>query len=130
MPQNSIMGAKTLIIDDTKEVRIQIRQCLESIDEIEIIGEAEDGFQGMDMILKEDPELIILDNKMPKMTGTELMTKLKAYGIELKCILTAEHYENMDEQYDAMKDLGVSDIIYKPVDGDVLARLAKKAIKG
>lgn len=124
------MGAKTLIIDDTKEVRIQIRQCLESIDEIEIIGEAEDGFQGMDMILKEDPELIILDNKMPKMTGTELMTKLKAYGIELKCILTAEHYENMDEQYDAMKDLGVSDIIYKPVDGDVLARLAKKAIKG
>lgn len=123
------MKVKAIIIDDSEVVRNQIKECLESIDNIDVIGEAEDGFKGLEMILALDPTLIILDQQMPKMTGGELLSKLKKYAIEIDTIVSSENVANMEDQYERMKDLGVADVIVKPIDNTVLKRLVIKCLE-
>lgn len=68
---------KILIVDDEKEIRELVRETV-MIDDFEIL-EADTGDTAYDMILKEPPDLIILDVKMPgKMDGVSLTQKIKA----------------------------------------------------
>jgi two-component system LytT family response regulator len=62
-----------LIIDDEKPARDLIRNFLESYDQIRVIGEADNGFEGCRMIIDKKPDLVFLDVKMPKLSGFELL---------------------------------------------------------
>ena len=62
-----------LIIDDEAPARYLIRRFLESYPEIEIVGEADNGFAAMKLIREHTPQLIFLDVQMPKLTGFEML---------------------------------------------------------
>lgn len=64
---------KALIIDDEKPARDLIRNFLERYDQIDVIGEAENGFDGCRMINDKKPDLVFLDVQMPKLSGIELL---------------------------------------------------------
>lgn len=67
------MKIKTLLIDDEELARALVKKFLESETEFEIIGEAEDGFEGIKLINSLKPDLIFLDIQMPKLTGIEML---------------------------------------------------------
>jgi two-component system LytT family response regulator len=60
---------RTLIVDDEGPARVRLRRLLAEIDAIEIIGEAEDGLQAVEMIEAEKPDLVLLDIQMPGLDG-------------------------------------------------------------
>ncbi|MDR1021981.1 MAG: LytTR family transcriptional regulator DNA-binding domain-containing protein [Prevotellaceae bacterium] len=62
-----------LIIDDEAPARDVIRHYLKSYPEVEIIGEADNGFDAMKSIKEKAPQLIFLDVQMPKLTGLEML---------------------------------------------------------
>ena len=64
--------AKILVVDDDQSVRFLTRQCLES--EGMIIVEASNGFEAIDMFVRERPDLVFLDVEMPGMTGWRLVS--------------------------------------------------------
>jgi two-component system LytT family response regulator len=64
---------KTLIVDDEKPARDLIKNFLTEYDRINIIGEADNGFDGCRMINQEKPDLVFLDIQMPKLNGFELL---------------------------------------------------------
>ncbi len=64
---------RTLIIDDEHLAREIIRGYLNNDDEIEIIGECDNGFEGYKLINELKPDLIFLDVMMPKLTGFEML---------------------------------------------------------
>lgn len=64
---------KTLIIDDEKLARSLLKSFLGEIPHIEIIGEAENGFEGLKKINELKPDLIFLDIQMPKLNGFEML---------------------------------------------------------
>lgn len=64
---------RVLIIDDEQPARDLIKHFLGSHSEIEIIGEAENGFSAIKMIKELNPQLIFLDIQMPKLTGFEML---------------------------------------------------------
>jgi two-component system LytT family response regulator len=64
---------KALIIDDEQLARQLIRNYLKSFAEIEIIGECENGFEGVRNIAELKPDLIFLDIQMPKLNGFEML---------------------------------------------------------
>ena len=63
----------TIIIDDEAPARDLIRHFLQAYTEIEIAGEADNGFAAMKLIRELNPQLIFLDVHMPKLTGFEML---------------------------------------------------------
>ena len=64
---------KVLIIDDEAPARELIRHYLQAYSQISIVGEADNGFEGMKLIRELNPALIFLDVQMPKLSGFEML---------------------------------------------------------
>ena len=84
---------QVVIVDDHVMVREGIKQLLEMDGDIKIIGEAGDGEEGIKIIEKTDPDVILLDVNMPKMNGLEMLQKLKETGIPRKVLILTIHNE-------------------------------------
>jgi len=69
---------KIIIIDDELPARELIRHYLQGYSDIEIVGEADNGFTAMKIIREQDPQLIFLDVQMPKLTGFEMLELMDA----------------------------------------------------
>ena len=59
------MILKALIIDDDAGMRSVLRKIINSIDEVECIGEAEDGAKGVRLCLELKPDIVFIDVEMP-----------------------------------------------------------------
>jgi CheY-like chemotaxis protein len=59
--------AKILVVDDDQNVRFLTRQCLEAEDML--VVEASNGFEAIDIFVRERPDLVFLDVEMPGITG-------------------------------------------------------------
>lgn len=77
--------------DDHFLVRDGIRALLESEDNLEVIGEASNGKEAIEMVKQTHPDLLIIDIRMPKMNGIEAVEELKKQGNPVKCIILSMH---------------------------------------
>ena len=66
------MATRTLIADDHRTVRDGVRSILAADRDFDIVGEAEDGLQALALARSLRPDLIVLDNSMPGMTGIDV----------------------------------------------------------
>lgn len=70
------MSIKTLIIDDEELARALVKKYLETEEDFVVVGEAADGFEAIKQIQALQPQLLILDIQMPKITGLEMLQVL------------------------------------------------------
>ena len=68
---------KVILIDDEAPARDLLRHYLQTCSDIEITGEADNGFTAMKLIREQMPQLIFLDVQMPKLTGFEMLELLE-----------------------------------------------------
>ena len=68
---------KILMADDHPVVRAGIRGMLETQDEFQVIAEAENGREAFEQIGKLEPDVVLMDLRMPEMDGVEAITKIK-----------------------------------------------------
>jgi len=73
-----------VIVDDAKMIRDRIKESFESIKNIEIVGEANNGIDGLDIINKTNPDFVLLDFRMPGLNGIEVIKKLKENNCKAK----------------------------------------------
>ncbi len=86
MSQTSIV-----LVDDHSLVRDGIRALLESEKDLKVIGEGADGQEAITLVQDLKPELLVIDIRMPKMTGIEAVEKLSAMQPDVKCIILSMH---------------------------------------
>lgn len=67
---------KVCLVDDQTLVRKGVRSLLELSDEIEVIAEAPDGLKAMDVIPECNPDVVLLDMRMPEMSGLDVLVAL------------------------------------------------------
>jgi DNA-binding NtrC family response regulator len=103
---------KILIVDDEKAIRRTLKEILEY--EKYDIEEAEDGEIGLEKIEKNNYDVIILDVKMPKKDGIEVLTEMQQKGIDTPVIVLSGH-GNIETAVEAVKK-GAFDYIPKPPD--------------
>jgi two-component system LytT family response regulator len=70
------MSLRTLLVDDEQPARDRLRQLLAGRDDVEIVGEAEDGVQAIERIQGMRPDLVFLDIQMPGCSGLEVAASL------------------------------------------------------
>jgi two-component system LytT family response regulator len=69
---------RTIIVDDEELARERLRSLLEKEPQIELVGEAADGQEAIQLIDREKPDLAFLDVQMPELTGFEVLEALEA----------------------------------------------------
>ena len=75
-----------LIVDDHALVRMGIKRLLEDTQDIQVIGEAQNGEEALHMVQLHRPDIILLDMKMPGIDGWEVIRRLKASSASSKII--------------------------------------------
>jgi two-component system, NarL family, nitrate/nitrite response regulator NarL len=90
---------KIVIADDSTLLRDRIKSLLNSINNISMVYEAENGAEALQLIIEKEPDLVILDIRMPEMNGLEVLKKISELGLKLKvCILTSYPYRQYREK--------------------------------
>jgi len=78
-------------VDDHSLVRDGIRALLESEADLDVIGEGADGNDAIALVEAKKPDVLIIDIRMPNMTGIEAVEKLSASNEGVKCIILSMH---------------------------------------
>lgn len=110
---------RTIIVEDEELARNLLKTFLKDIDSIELIGECENGFEGVKAINEHKPDLVFLDIQMPKISGFELLELLD----HKPHIIFATAYD----QY-ALKafEYNAADYLLKPYSKERLAEAVEK----
>lgn len=103
---------KILVVDDERPIRNSLKEIL--MDEGYDVDTAEDGMTACEMAEKERYDVIFCDIKMPKMEGTEVLSKLNADGVDSAVIMISGHGD-IDTAVECIKK-GAYDFIQKPLD--------------
>lgn len=119
---------KIVVIDDEKWIRKLIINLL-PYDKypITVVGEAEDGIEGLDLISKLTPDIILTDIRMPLFSGLDLIKELNKKRPNSRIIIISG-YDSFDYAQNALK-FGVIDFLLKPVEEHELELAIGKAIK-
>lgn len=80
-----------VLADDHALLRHGIRQILEKIDDVDVIGEASDGLELLKLLSKNLPNMVILDIAMPKLRGIEAAIEIKMLYPEIKLLILTMH---------------------------------------
>jgi len=117
------MPLKTLIVDDEPIARKVLREELESIQDVEVVGEADNGASALEEIQQHRPDLVLLDLQMPLMGGLEVVRNLKR-GPSMPVIVIVTAYDSYAIQ---AFEAGAVDYLLKPVGHERLARAVERA---
>lgn len=113
----------TLIIDDERLAREELKSILKDYNEITIIGEAQNGDEAIEKITKQKPDLLFLDVSMPGISGFEILKKLD----EIPHVVFVTAY---DEYALKAFEVNALDYLLKPVDpvrmNEVIEKLRSK----
>ena len=116
---------KILIVDDEKIVRQSLFHWFE--EEGYVVDTAEDGETALKKFGKGKYDLLLVDMKMPGISGLELLKKVKDID-EDSIVILITAFASVPTAITALKD-GAYDYVTKPVDPDELAHLVKKALE-
>ncbi|MBI0578140.1 response regulator [Neobacillus cucumis] len=118
------MKEKILIVDDQFGIRILLNEVFQK--EGYQTYQAANGIQALDIVKKHDPDLVLLDMKIPGMDGIEILKRMKVIDPEIRVIIMTA-YGELDMIQEA-KDLGAITHFAKPFDIDDIRAAVKKHI--
>lgn len=122
------MKNRVLIVDDHFVVREGLKLILETNDSFQIVGEAENGRQALQLLEKTIPDVILLDLNMPIMNGLDTIKELKNRGIMVPIIILTTY--NEDELMIKGIESGAKGYLLKDTNREELFRTIEAAIRG
>ena len=113
-PETSSGGVRVLIADDQALVRAGFRMILEAEEDMEVVGEAADGGQALDEVRRLQPDVVLMDVRMPDLDGIEATRQLMAdQSVSTRVVMLTTF--DMDEYvYEALQ-AGASGFLLKDV---------------
>nr|CAB87987.1 Spo0A protein [Ruminiclostridium cellulolyticum H10] len=111
---------EVLIADDNREFGDILCEYLSNQEDIEVVGLARDGFEAVDLILQNTPDIAILDIIMPHLDGLGVLEKIASSNLEKKPLFIVLSAVGQDKITQRALSLGAEYYIVKPFDMDVL----------
>lgn len=103
-----------LLVEDEEIERMALRRIiLDKLSNVEIVGEARNGYEAIDMIKRKDVDLMLLDINMPGLNGLEVVKYIKGNYPEIVVVIMTA-YDTFEFAHSALK-LKVDDFLLKPV---------------
>ncbi|HEX6685681.1 MAG TPA: response regulator transcription factor [Candidatus Limnocylindrales bacterium] len=104
---------RVLLVDDQSLLRLGFRMALETQTDIEVVGEAGDGAQAVAITKALQPDVVLMDVRMPRMDGIEATRQIVAAGLTARILMLTTF--NLDEYVYAALRAGASGFLLKNV---------------
>lgn len=117
-----------VIIEDFKLTRVGLRCALNSNEDIEVIGESENASDGLSIIEKQTPDVVLMDLGLPDMNGIEATIKVKELNPDVKVIALTSH--DREEEVVAALSSGATAYCLKDIDPHKLADVVRDVATG
>ncbi|MGD0879199.1 MAG: response regulator transcription factor [Anaerolineales bacterium] len=119
---------RLLVVDDQTVVREGLAAILTNYSDIEVIGQAADGIQAVEIIKKEKPDVLLLDMMMPNQDGLTTIPKVREVSPNTRILVVTAYAEN-DLVYQAIK-AGALGYILKDATRDQLLQAVRDVDQG
>ena len=116
---------RVILVDDHGVVRRGLRGYLELLDDIEIVGEAENGLRGVELVDELLPDVVLMDLVMPQLDGIGAIGRIKAAHPEVQVVALTSFIE--EEKVIAALEAGASGFILKDAEADDVAAAIRAA---
>jgi len=120
--------ARLLIADDHALVREGLRTMLSGEEGIEVVADAHDGQQALNVCRDLEPDLVLMDVRMPVMDGLEATKRIKAEMPQVSVVMVTMH-ENPDYLFEAVK-AGAAGYVLKDASGERLLGAVRRTLEG
>jgi DNA-binding NarL/FixJ family response regulator len=124
-PENRIT---VLLVDDHKLIREELRKTLEAASDIQVVGEAVNGKQAVDMAMKLRPAVVVMDIAMPKLNGLEATRQIRQVLPATRVLICSAHSE--DAYVERAMELGAAGYISKLTFVNILVTAIRAVQKG
>ncbi len=133
MAQQTVKPSQTkdvrvIIVEDYKLTRVGLRYALNEIENINVIAEAQNAETGLEIIRKEQPDVVLMDLGLPGINGLEATSKVKEISPNTKVIILTSH--DREEEVVASLGSGASAYCLKDIDPNTLSNVIKNVAKG
>ena len=122
------LKTRILLADDHEVVRDGLRMVLDSAPDLEVVAEAGDGAEAVELALSEDVDLAVLDVTMPRMTGLQAAREITRRKPELRVLILSMH-DNEQYFFEALK-AGASGYVLKSVANRDLIEACRATMRG
>lgn len=119
---------KIAIVEDFKLTRVGLRCALNENPDMEVVCESEDAIEGIKLIEKSGPDVVLMDLGLPGMNGIEAIIKVKEFAPSIKIIALTSH--DREEEVVAALSSGASAYCLKDIDPQKLADVVRDVSKG
>ena len=123
------MSRKRIVIcDDHEIIREAVRNRLDKFKDVEVVGEAADGIELLDIARRLDPDLILIDIEMPGQNGIETVRKLRGQMPDLPVLILSAHGEA--DVVELALTVGATGFLLKSSTADEMAKAIGAALEG
>ena len=124
-PQPSALSSiRVLLVDDHAMVRQGLRSVLDAYDDIQVVGEAQDGAEAVRLVGELRPRVVVMDINMPKMNGIEATSRIKTQWPET--IVVGISVNTGNDNGDAMRRAGAVVLLTKEAAVDELYAVIRR----
>jgi DNA-binding NarL/FixJ family response regulator len=122
------MPIRLVIAEDQRLFRQSLRLLLEREPDLQVVGEATDGGEAFNAVMKEKPDLVLMDVNMPKMDGVTATRLIRGCLPEIKVLMLSVHDD--DARIVAAVQAGASGYILKDADHKEFLRIIRGTYRG
>jgi DNA-binding NarL/FixJ family response regulator len=119
---------RVLLVDDHAVVRMGLRAFFDLLPDIDVVGEAADGSEGVAMARRLTPDVILMDLLMPNMDGVTAIGRIKAELPETEIVTMTSFIE--EEKVTAALEAGASGYVLKDAEAEEVAQAIRAAYAG
>lgn len=125
---NDATRIRVLIVDDHAVVRTGLRTFLGLQPDLEVVGEAADGSEGVAMARRLEPDVVLMDLLMPNMDGVTAIARIKAERPDIEIVTMTSFIE--EEQVTAALEAGAAGYVLKDAEAEEVATAVRAAHAG
>ena len=117
------MVIRTVVVDDERPARNELCFLLEQLDDVDVVGQASNGIDAMQVIREQKPDLVLLDIQMPGRTGFEVTRELLVRKMNTQVVFVTAYDQYAIEAF----EVNAVDYILKPVEANRLEQSIERA---
>jgi len=119
---------RVVLADDQALVRGGFRMILDARDDIEVVGEAADGAEAVELVTRLAPDVVLMDVRMPGVGGIEATRRIVASGSATRVVMVTTY--DLDEYVFSALDAGASGFMLKDIRPEELADAVRVVARG